>query len=115
MAFRNDSGVQQFAIWAINNLAIAGEDVRRKLKKAGVIEVQAYSLLVYNAYDVFLLLVHVLINHVPSVGLQSRDGDSSRGRRGFEPGARGVPRDGRQAVDMKGNKRGRWAWREITY
>lgn len=36
---RNDSGVQQFAIWAINNLAIAGEDVRRKLKKAGVIEV----------------------------------------------------------------------------
>lgn len=36
---RYDVGVQQFGCWAINNLALAGEDVRRKLRKAGVIEV----------------------------------------------------------------------------
>ena len=36
---RMDPGVQQFGCWAISNLALAGEDVKRKLKKAGVIEV----------------------------------------------------------------------------
>lgn len=36
---RYDVGVQQFGCWAINNLALAGEDVRRKLRKAGVVEV----------------------------------------------------------------------------
>jgi hypothetical protein len=36
---RGDAGVQQFGCWAINNLAVAGEDVRRKLRKAGVVEV----------------------------------------------------------------------------
>lgn len=37
---RYDVGVQQFGCWAINNLALAGEDVRRKLRKVGVIEVK---------------------------------------------------------------------------
>jgi hypothetical protein len=44
---RYDSGVQQFGSWAINNLALAGEDVRRKLRKAGVIEVTLHTMLCY--------------------------------------------------------------------
>ena len=38
MNHRLDSGVQQFGCWAMSNLAIAGDDVKRKLKKAGCLE-----------------------------------------------------------------------------
>jgi hypothetical protein len=38
-AHSDDTGVQQFGCWAISNMAIAGEDVRRKLRKAGAVEV----------------------------------------------------------------------------
>ena len=36
---RSDSGVQQFGCWALGNMALSGDDVQRKLKKKGVIEV----------------------------------------------------------------------------
>ncbi len=36
---RFDVSVQQYGCWAISNMAAAGEDVRRKLKKAGILEV----------------------------------------------------------------------------
>jgi hypothetical protein len=36
---RFDSGIQQFGAWAVSNLALAGDDVRRRLKKNGVLEV----------------------------------------------------------------------------
>lgn len=34
-----DSGIQQFGCWAIANLALAGDDIRRKIKKAGFVEI----------------------------------------------------------------------------
>jgi serine/threonine protein kinase len=36
---RFDSGIQQFGAWALGNLAMAGDDVRRRLKIAGSLEV----------------------------------------------------------------------------
>jgi hypothetical protein len=36
---RFDAGVQQFGCWALNNMTLAGDDIRRKLKKMGAIEV----------------------------------------------------------------------------
>jgi hypothetical protein len=37
--FRFDAGVQQFGCWALSNLALSGEEVLRKMKKKGAIEV----------------------------------------------------------------------------
>jgi hypothetical protein len=34
-----DPGVQQFGCWALSNMAIAGDDVRRRLKKSGAVEI----------------------------------------------------------------------------
>ena len=34
-----DSGVQQFGLWAISNMALAGSDITRRLKKAGAPEI----------------------------------------------------------------------------
>ena len=39
MEHRFDSGIQQFGAWALGNLALAGEDVKRRLKIGGVLEV----------------------------------------------------------------------------
>ena len=36
---RQDAGVQQFGCWALANMALSGEDLARKLKKKGVVEV----------------------------------------------------------------------------
>lgn len=36
---RNDAGVQQFGCWAISNMALAGDDIARRLKKRGVLEI----------------------------------------------------------------------------
>ena len=36
---RYDAGVQQFGCWALSNLALSGEEIARKMKKKGVIEV----------------------------------------------------------------------------
>jgi hypothetical protein len=35
---RYDSSIQQFACWAIANIGLASDDIRRKIKKAGFIE-----------------------------------------------------------------------------
>jgi hypothetical protein len=37
--FRFDAGVQQFGCWALSNLALSGEEVLRKMKKKGAVEV----------------------------------------------------------------------------
>ena len=37
---RFDAGVQQFGCWALSNLALSGEEVCRKMKKKGAIEVE---------------------------------------------------------------------------
>ena len=34
-----DAGVQQFGLWAVSNLAMAGSDIARRLKKAGLPEI----------------------------------------------------------------------------
>jgi hypothetical protein len=39
LIIRNDTNVQVYGCWAISNMALAGEDVRRKLRKMGAIEV----------------------------------------------------------------------------
>ena len=39
ISHRYDAGVQQFGCWSIANLALAGDDVRRRLKLVGVLEV----------------------------------------------------------------------------
>jgi len=36
---RHDSGVQQFGCWSMSNIALAGDDIKRKLRKAGALEV----------------------------------------------------------------------------
>lgn len=36
---RLDAGVQQFGCWALGNMILAGDDMRRKLKKMGAVEV----------------------------------------------------------------------------
>jgi hypothetical protein len=36
---RADPGVQQFGCWALGNLALSGDDNRRKLRKVGALEV----------------------------------------------------------------------------
>jgi hypothetical protein len=36
---RFDAGVQQFGCWALGNMVLAGDDIRRKLKKIGACEV----------------------------------------------------------------------------
>ena len=35
----NDGGVQQFGLWAASNMALAGGDISRRLKKAGMAEI----------------------------------------------------------------------------
>jgi hypothetical protein len=37
---RFDPGLQQYGCCVVSNLAVAGEDVRRKLKKNGVVDVK---------------------------------------------------------------------------
>jgi hypothetical protein len=39
MEHRFDAGIQQFGAWALGNLALAGDDVKRRLKIGGVLEV----------------------------------------------------------------------------
>jgi hypothetical protein len=39
---RFDAGVQQFGCWALTNMAICGDDISKRLKKKGVIEVIQY-------------------------------------------------------------------------
>ena len=41
---RNDPGVQQFGCWALGNLALSGDDNRRKLKKVGALEVSRMAI-----------------------------------------------------------------------
>ena len=36
---RDDPGVQQFGSWALSNMALSGDDIARKIKKRGVLEV----------------------------------------------------------------------------
>jgi hypothetical protein len=36
---RFDAGVQQFGCWALSNLALSGEEIMRKMKKKGAVEV----------------------------------------------------------------------------
>lgn len=36
---RYDAGVQQFACWAMSNMALAGDDIKRRIRKAGFAEV----------------------------------------------------------------------------
>lgn len=50
---RDDAGVQQFACWAITNLALADEEIKQKLKYSGVLEVW----LVFLFLSVFLCLI----------------------------------------------------------
>lgn len=42
---RFDAGVQQFGCWALTNMAICGDDISKRLKKKGVIEVISSLLL----------------------------------------------------------------------
>jgi hypothetical protein len=37
---RFDAGVQQFGCWALSNLALSGEEIMRKMKKKGAVEVR---------------------------------------------------------------------------
>ena len=39
-----DAGVQQFGCWALSNLALSGEDIARRMKKKGAIEVKTVLL-----------------------------------------------------------------------
>mmetsp|Transcript_16492 Transcript_16492/g.24827 ORF Transcript_16492/g.24827 Transcript_16492/m.24827 type:complete len:194 (+) Transcript_16492:265-846(+) len=41
---KNDAGVQQFGCWAISNLALAGDDIRLKIRKCGIMEVCSIAL-----------------------------------------------------------------------
>jgi hypothetical protein len=38
---RFDAGVQQFGCWALSNLALSGEEIMRKMKKKGAVEVHS--------------------------------------------------------------------------
>jgi len=35
---RHDAAIQQFGLWAVSNMALAGSDIARRLKKGGCIE-----------------------------------------------------------------------------
>jgi hypothetical protein len=56
---RFDAGVQQFGCWALSNLALSGEEIMRKMKKKGAVEVRSWWLRKYACTRVLTVVMCV--------------------------------------------------------